>query len=252
MHPYPLSRAHRLRLAQAFAGAPRVDISIDCAVEDQMGQAFVDYTDNPQRFMIEQDRFFCYFAGEWTSAAGRDFLAQTPRDRFLMAGTEGWAEAAQQVFGENAIPLSRTSYGADTLSPDRLSRLAAINPHTPNVRRVDAALASIETPYLSIGAFDSPEDFVTRGIGYCLLQGSTMIGCAYSSLVCSHAIEVSIVVDPEHQRRGIATALACQLLKWCLDHHLDPHWDAANEESCRLAEKLGYRRKDTYLAYYLK
>ncbi len=35
---------------------------------------------------------------------------------------------------------------------------------------------------------------------------------------------------------GMATALSARLLLRCPDRNLEPHWDAANPESCRLAE----------------
>jgi GNAT superfamily N-acetyltransferase len=252
MLPYALTRPHRLRLAQAFAQIPRVDISIECAIEDQMGAAFVDSVGDPQLFMLEQDGFFCYFAGDLTSAAGRDFLGKISHGRMLMAGSEGWHEALPAIFGDRLIPIKRYAYSAESLSSAHLKNLASSNPHTANVQRVDAALAGSDTPYLQIGAFDSADDFAERGIGFCLIRNGAIVGAAYSSLVCSDAIEVSIVIDPEHQRQGIATALSCKLLQWCLDHHLTPHWDAANEESCNLAEKLGYSEDGEYAAYYLK
>ncbi|MCA9903028.1 MAG: GNAT family N-acetyltransferase [Anaerolineae bacterium] len=252
MLPYPLTRPHRLRLAHAFAPIPRVDISIECAIEDQMGKAFVDSTENPQLFMIEQDGFFCYFAGALNSTAGSAFLSRLPNGRMLMAGSPGWQTAVENSFDDNLIHISRDSYSSAALSVDHLRSLASSNPQTPHVVRVDAALAGTDTPYLDIGAFDSPDDFVARGIGFCMMKDGTIIGGAYSSLVCSNAIEVSIVVDPAQRRQGIATALSCQLLLWCLDHHLAPHWDAANAESCSLAEKLGYTEARKYAAYYLK
>ena len=100
--------------------------------------------------------------------------------------------------------------------------------------------------------FESVEDFLARGIGYGVMRNDTVIGVAYSSLICSKGIEVSIFVSPDHRRRGIATALASHLLRWSLEHRLDPHWDAANPESCKLAEKLGYTPTETYTAYYLQ
>jgi GNAT superfamily N-acetyltransferase len=248
MIPYPLTRAHRLRLAQVFAQVPRVDISIECVVEDQMGKAFVDSVENPQAFMIEQDQFFCYLAGNLTD----DFLNKMPHDRFLMAGSDGWQKSIERVFGEQVNAIDRYGYSSDALSLEHLKRLASANAHTPNIQRADLNIARMERSFISLGAFDSAEDFVERGIGYCLLKDGEMIGAAYSSLVCGDAIEVSIFVDPEYHRQGIATALSCQLLLWCLEHHLAPHWDAANAESCNLAEKLGYQKAGQYIAYYLK
>jgi len=252
MISYPLTRAHRLQLARSFSSVPQVDISIDCVLEDQMGRAFVDSVDNPQLWMIEQDQFFCYYAGDFSSPAGREFLGQTPSGRMLMAGSPGWHDAVQSVFGERLMRLKRWSYESRSLRVEHLQQLAAGNPHTPAIQKVDTALAAVDSPYLSIGGFESPEDFVQRGIGFCLPKDNRIIGGAYASLVCSDAIEVSIVVDENFYRQGIATALACQLLLWCLEHHLAPHWDAANHESCRLAEKLGYTYSSEYTAWYLK
>ncbi|MCC6612599.1 MAG: GNAT family N-acetyltransferase [Anaerolineae bacterium] len=248
MLPYPLTRANRMRLARAFASLPRVDISIECALEDQMGAAYVDSLDQPRAFMIEQDGFFCYYAGD----ISRDFVSATPRGRLLMAGAPGWQAAVENAFGDALVPIERHTFASEALSVDHLRSLAASNPHTAAVRRVDAQLARTETPYLSLDAFESAEDFVERGIGFCLLHEGTIVGGAYSSLVCSDAIEVSIVVHTVHRRQGVATALASQLLLWCLEHQIAPHWDAANDESCGLAAKLGYRKVGTYAAYYLK
>jgi hypothetical protein len=54
-----LTRANRLLLARAFRDNQRVDVGIDCAIEGQMGQAFIDDADNPLAFKIEQGPF-CY------------------------------------------------------------------------------------------------------------------------------------------------------------------------------------------------
>lgn len=251
MIPFPLNRVNRLLLARAFAEVPRVDISIDCVIEDQMGSAFVDSLSAPRAFMLELDRFFCYFSGDLSGEAGRAFLAAVPAGRMLMAGSDGWQPAVESCFGSRLISLTRYRYDSRALSLNHLHGLAAANPHTPHIQCVTPAHAGTNSPYLSISAFDSAEDFVARGIGYCLEHDGVITGAAYASLVCSDAIEVSIVVDPAHQRKGIATALACALLQWCLENHLAPHWDAANDESCRLAEKLGYTPDGTYTAYYL-
>lgn len=252
MIPYSLTHKHRLQLARAFASVPRVDISIECALQNHMGKAFVDSVHNPQCFLIEQDEFFCYVAGDLDTDSGHEFLKSLSGGHLLMAGTQGWDDSVKAVFGERLRTITRYSYSSDQLSLDHLQALASANLHTPNVIKVDAALAGMNSPYLGIGAFDSPKDFVTRGIGFCMLKEDTIIGGAYSSLIADNAIEVSIVVDPAHHRQGIASALAAQLLLWCLEHEMSPHWDAANMESCHLAEKLGYNNKAQYTAYFLK
>jgi L-amino acid N-acyltransferase YncA len=104
--------------------------------------------------------------------------------------------------------------------------------------------------FLDLSDFDSAADFVDRGLGYAVLDGGKMVGAAYSSLVCSQGIEVSVYVEERRRQRGVATALCSRLLVDCLALGLRPNWDAANAESVRLARKLGYGFVETYDAYY--
>lgn len=97
---------------------------------------------------------------------------------------------------------------------------------------------------------DMSIDCVIEGqMGQALVDGKT-VGVAYSSLVCSRGIEVSIFVDAAHRRQGMATTLGSKLLLACLQRGLHPNWDAANPESVTVAEKLGYQRTSSYEAYF--
>lgn len=79
---------------------------------------------------------------------------------------------------------------------------------------------------------------------------SPPMGAAWSSLVCSNGIEVSIYIEEAYRQRGVATALASRLLLECLRNKLKPNWDAANPESFKLAKKLGVRFIEAYDAYF--
>jgi len=103
-----------------------------------------------------------------------------------------------------------------------------------------------------VSDFESFVDFEERGIGFYIEKDGKVIGAAYSSLVCSTGIEVSLFVEEEYRLQGVATVLSANLIRWCLEHNMDAHWDAANLESCKLAEKLGYIPTVPYSAYYLK
>ncbi len=81
-------------------------------------------------------------------------------------------------------------------------------------------------------------------------DGDEVMGVAYSSLVCSKGIEVSIYVEEKCRRQGVAAALGSKLLLECIGHNMTPNWDAANPESFKLAKKLGYVFTEAYDAYY--
>jgi len=63
MFELDLNKANRLKLAHAFRQNKRVDYSIQCVIEGQMGKAFVDQIDAPTAYAINIGPFW-YFAGE--------------------------------------------------------------------------------------------------------------------------------------------------------------------------------------------
>jgi GNAT superfamily N-acetyltransferase len=173
---------------------------------------------------------------------------------FLMPSPPEWIEAAREFHGERLELFPRTSFSAGRLSLERLGSLLARSAYKDRLEQLDTALAGQiwrgENHYLDISDFESGQDFIARGVGYCLRADGKIVGAAYSSLACSRGIEVSLYVEPEQRRKGVATALSCRLLSYCLERGMEPHWDAANIESCDLAEKLGYIRTGSYAAYY--
>lgn len=251
---YPLTRANRLRLTQAFRQVPRVDISIEGVLEDQMGKAYVDDLDNPSAFHIQIGPFH-YFAGDAFGDGGQEMLRSFKPYNLLMSASKGWLDAAQRMYGERLIGFERYSFSSEHLSLENIQTLSRDNKPAAEVKRFDSALLDRtwgKDHFIDVSDFESPADFLKRGIGYYAEKNGEIIGAAYSSLVCSTGIEVSLFVAEEHRRQGIATALSAHLLQWCLQNNMDAHWDAANPESCKLAEKLGYVSTGSYKAYYLK
>ena len=254
-HELELTRANRLRLARAFRHNPRVDYAIDCVLEAQMGQAFVDDLDRPTAYRITIGPFW-YFAGDADSPGGRALLAEWPAYNLLMPSPPAWAAAARATLGDRLVSFSRYSFLADGLSEGHLAAVIDSSPQRDRVVAADATLLAraaegVET-FIDLADFDSPDDFVARGLGYVALDGERVMGAAYSSLVCSRGIEVSLYVDEPYRRQGVATALAARLLLECLRQGRRPNWDAANPESCALAEKLGYVAGGSYDSYFYR
>ncbi len=248
-HELPLTPVNRLRLAEAFRHNPRVDCSIDCAIEGQMGRAYVDDPTQPAAWRITVGPFW-YFAGDADGPGGRALLAELPPYNLLMPSPPGWAAAAKETFGDRLVTFPRYSFDAGSLSEACLRAILDASPHRDRVLRADAALLARPDNYIEFEDFDSAEDFLARGVGYTLLEDGKPAGAAYSSLACSRGIEVSLFVDEPYRRRGIATAISAALLLECVRRGLRPNWDAANPESCALAEKLGYTPAGTYESYF--
>jgi GNAT superfamily N-acetyltransferase len=248
-HELPLTKPNRLHLAEAFRHNPRVDYSLDCAVEDQMGRAFVDDHQQPTAWRVTIGPFW-YFAGDAEGPGGRELMGELPPYNLLMPSPPAWVALAQETFGDKLVRFPRYSFTTEQLSAAYLAALLDASPHRDHVRRVDEALLARPDNYVEIEDFDSPADFLARGVGYTMLEGDQLVGAAYSSLVCSRGIEVSLFVAEPFRRRGIATALSAALLLECVQRGRRPNWDAANLESCALAEKLGLTPAGSYDSFY--
>ena len=249
----PLNKANRIKLAIAFKNVPRVDLSIDSAIEGQMGKAFVDDLREPNVFRIEVGPFV-YFAGEVASAGSREMLENLTTQVLFMPSAPGWIEAGKELYGARLGGFTRYSYSFESVTIDHLDHLLQTSTFTDEVKQMDQEFALQlrgKDHFIDFSDFDSAEDFVERGLGFYLDKSGRIMGAIYSSLVCSIGMEVSLFVVNDYRRQGVATMLASCFLKRCLENKMEAHWDAANAESCNLAEKLGYTPIGEYKAHYL-
>jgi len=100
--------------------------------------------------------------------------------------------------------------------------------------------------------FGSKEGFLTRGHGFAVLKNGTIVSAASSYTAYREGIEIEIDTIEEERRKGLASAVGATLILDCLDAGLYPSWDAANPESVRLAEKLGYTFSHAYDVYFVE
>lgn len=253
MIEYPLTKANRIRLGRAFRNVPRVDLSIPCLLEDQIGQAYVDTLDHPSAFLL-RNGVFNYYAGDPHGTGADALLAQVEPYTLIMPSAPGWLEAIRARYGERVCPFDRYSVSGEGLSAEQLENLWRTSRHCEHIRPMDVDFVTHlweQDHWLDLSEFESPQDFIDRGFGFCIHKNGMLAGAAWSSLVCSHGIEVSVFVQDDYRRQGMALALSARLLDACLKLGLEAHWDAANPESCVLAQKLGYKFVGSYTAYYL-
>lgn len=72
-------------------------------------------------------------------------------------------------------------------------------------------------------------------------------GCAGTPM--AGKVDVEVQTHLAFRRRGLATAAAAALINFCLDHDIEPCWDAANTMSVGLGQKLGFTDMTPYLVY---
>ncbi len=117
-----LTKINRLKIAKAFRAVPRVDMSLPCVIEGQMGQAFVDDLEQPTIYHVVIGPFH-YFAGTAVTSQAQAVMADFPAYSLLMPSSDGWAVLARQQFGEALKTNERHSFSSNSLSADHLNQL---------------------------------------------------------------------------------------------------------------------------------
>ena len=259
LYDFPDSgNGYKVRLALCQLGIPFEYAPVDILNGESRSDAFLARNPNGRiplleledgSFLAESNAILFYLA------EGTPLL---PAERLARARALQWM-CFEQYSHEPFIAVARfwlRHPEASDYRPDELAArqargreaLAVMERHLAGA----AFFSSAHYGIADIALFESPEDFINKGAAFGVIENDSLKGIAYSSLVNSKAVEVSIYIVKKYRRLGMAIALGCALLKYCLEKNLHPNWDAANLESCRLAEKLGYTATETYDAFYLK
>lgn len=224
-------------------------------MDGTMGSVQADNPDAPKSICIHSAGFW-YFGGDPQTSWAQELIKSIPPFDLIMPSAPCWLEEIGQMYGERLMPFTRYSFSAASLKEKTIQEILQNSPHRENIAPIDSSIVDIlqshsETGF-EIGQFGSTENFLKQGFGFVYLKEQQIQGMIFTWWVSRNGIEVSIWVAERHRRRGVASALASRLLLECFHRGLEPHWDAANGESVKLAKKLGYTFKGTYDAYYIE
>lgn len=100
----------------------------------------------------------------------------------------------------------------------------------------------------------SPQEFLNRGIDYCLLEGEKLASVCTSVFATRSGIEIDVHTEEAYQRRGFATLTAAALIDECLRGGRLPNWECFwdNDASSALANRLGFDMVEDYPVYYFE
>lgn len=245
----------RTLLAPLFVGWEEMLVS--CALEGCMGRVW--RSASPARAALCEVGDFLFLAGEpgaESDALVRAFAADG-RYHILACKTPALHARAGEALAGAARPGERYAFYKDARGLDEacLSALAQTLPEGITLRPFDenlyhAALAE-EWSRDFVSLFPSAKEYLAHGLGMAALHGGELVGGASSYAYCRVGIEIELDTREDFRRRGIGTACAAALALECLRRGLLPSWDAANRESARLAQRLGFRESGAYPVWFL-
>ena len=247
-----IDKADREGLSRLFQGYTWNYLA-DAILEGTVGRALADDADDPHAAVLEAPSLqLSIVGGDAAHPSARKYVEQLPKQTAIFFASEGWEALVQTLHGDSSITVPRYAFTSEALDIEHLRELGSRVPDGYRLVNMDLALARRLGEEKSRFAedhmrlFDSPEDFIERGFGFCLLHGDEIASVATTFAICSKGIEVQINTRKEHQRKGLAMVTAAALIVHSLEQGLDPNWDAANESSVGLAMKLGYTLQGTY------
>jgi len=189
-------------------------------------------------------------------ASGTKDLFQIAPIFYVTPQNEAWRRVLESEFSTRIAILPFTDFSSVALDPSYLARLVqAIHPDF-ELKRLDKRLA--EQLPLDIGNefffenFQSVEDFLSRGIGYCITHRGRIVSAATSMAKSRTAMDIEIETTTDYQRQGLGTVVGAKLVLQCLEQRVEPRWLAANIASEKLAMKLGFVRGETYQTYEMR
>lgn len=137
-------------------------------------------------------------------------------------------------------------FSAAALDPSQLRTLAERLPTIFRLEPLDIGMArqlDADLQPHGLQTYANPEALITDGMSWgAITHGpEPRLACVASTYArSSRSVEVAISTRPEHRGQGLATAVAARFCLAALNLGLEPHWNAANPVSKRLARRLGF------------
>lgn len=214
-------------------------------LEGMMGEAYVDNIMNP-KLAILLVRKYCFMSGEIIDNDLRKLVDNNLKDRIIIPN-DNIKKSLERIYEGDITKEERYSIKKNPkFNLIELQKYAEDIPKEYSLKLIDKELALKikKEKYMSI-----TDDYERFGVGYCCLYHNEIVGVASSNIIYKDGIEVNIKVSEEHRRKGIATMLASNLILKCIEEKKKVSWDAANMNSVKLANKLGFKYDSKYNIY---
>lgn len=244
-----LKRQDRYLLKALFKDCVYDRVLIDSVLEGNFGTSHALY-DGGEIIAARLDSgAFTMISGQVSQEELKDFLEVKPI-YIVTPQTTKWDMILSEYFKDKGFKIPFTRFDSSCLDIKLLNQIVDTLDNSYSIKTFDHDLA--EQAIVDLGNeylfenFHNIEDFLSRGLGYALLDGNKVICAATSMAISKTAIDIEIQTHQAYRRQGLASITGSLLLIGCLEKGLNPIWLAANPASEKLALKLGYKRIDQY------
>lgn len=227
---------------------------IEAVPSQPLAKGFADDLGEPEAVLFIMD-WICFLTGKPKSPQAEGLLSEIREDTLVVISDNDWIPVMKRKWGRVGT-RKRTAFSAKSLDIEHVQKFLQSIPIGYSLHKVDLTMAEqLDTMIWSHIAkfFRGPANFVEKGVGFVIRDDSEdkTVTLASSYLPYSETLEVDIVTinSPKYRRKGLATIACAKLIEYCLERSIEPHWDAMNDPSVRLALKLGYTDPEPYTLY---
>lgn len=226
--------------AEAFAGEGETPVAV---IWEGHSVFFGGGSDDPSEYR-QAARFF---AEDMLSPAKREELGVVK----LAFTSESWKDALLQAFEKSDPGVYGRVLFRHTLQI--LPQPRAL-PEGYSIREISESLldGSLENSEAVIDEVTQmwglPQHFLQDGFGVCAVKDRVIAGWCTAEYRSRNACGIGIETVEAHQKQGIATAMAAEMVEKCRQVDVTPHWDSwrRNTPSVRVAEKCGFEKVHDY------
>jgi hypothetical protein len=251
---YEIDIKERSIIEPLFKEHKRDRVLINSVLEGHFGSAYADSKTQPAIARLDAGSV-TMLGGNPKSPHVKDILKHKPI-HYVTPENNDWRQILQEVYNDKIFLIHFVDFSSQSLNKNHLKKLIKNLLPDFEVKKIDSQLAKqvvsdMDNEYF-FENFQSTEDFLKRGIGYCILYNGKIVSAATSMAMCKGTIDIEIETTEGSQGKGLGTIVGAKLVLYCLENNIKPKWLAANPESEKLALKLGYKKIGTYDTFGIK
>ena len=236
-----------------FRDYPYLPGYIASALSGEMGAVSVDNLERPTVGHITL-AWANILAGDAASDAANAMLKQILPNTTLVGENARWVDAFYGMWGHRLEKWKRIAFGPGDWNIEKLTTFSQQFSIGYTIKQVTSSeevkgLILMGDGLVDFRNYPSPEDFLDRGIGFIIESNGEIVSGCTSHAIGGGKFDISVTTRREHQQRGLAQAVAAQMILYCLKHDIEPCWDAASEVAESLGTKLGFTGSKPYTAY---
>ncbi|MBN1331039.1 MAG: GNAT family N-acetyltransferase [Candidatus Heimdallarchaeota archaeon] len=240
-------------LKTLFEKHQHLTIVIKNTLRDRNGDVYVDNTKTPS-IALMSFKIMEFIAGDHLHPQAIEAISCISENRLVLFQDDNWLKLAEKHLILSAYP--RVKFSSNNLSLEKINKL--LEKELPNgftLEKIDINTLKTMNPKLLpviLPFFKSAEDFIERGIGYCIKKDDLVISLGISGFpIIDNTFIFQVITDPDpkYRRKGFATMCCAATIKESLENGIIPQFDADTDISSRLALKLGFSSPENYLAY---